>query len=100
MGSERLAGSNRPLAPPLIAPPPITPPPSRRRSSRHRSSRRPRESRQMGGRVVQPVIAPEQLVVDGDRGHAEHPARVRLVGGAAERRLYLRIADRPLDLLA
>src|SRR5437763_7416774 len=46
---------------------------------------------QVGGGVVEPVIAPEQLLADRDRGHAEHAAIVRRVGGLAQRLLDLRV---------
>jgi hypothetical protein len=46
------------------------------------------------GRVLEPVVAPEQLLADCDRGHPEHAAFVRGVGGAPQRRLDLRILHR------
>ncbi len=49
------------------------------------------------GRFVQAVIAPEQLVADGDRRHAEHAELVRGVGRGAQCELDLGIAGRLLD---
>jgi hypothetical protein len=49
--------------------------------------------------VLEPVIAPEQLVVDRDRRHADHAGRVRRVGRVVQRLLDLRVARRRRQLM-
>src|SRR3954469_21233025 len=51
-----------------------------------------------GGRLLEPVVAPEQLVADGDGRDAEDAARVRLVRGGAQLVLDVPLRDRGLDL--
>src|SRR5215207_1167139 len=50
---------------------------------------------QGGSRVFEAVVAPEQLVPDGDRGNAANAALVGLLGGLAEAILHGLSLDRP-----
>jgi len=47
--------------------------------------------------VLEPVIAPEQLVADRQRRHTEHTALEGCIGRGAEHCLDLRIGDRTID---